>query len=115
MLRAINNEVAITNRSIHDALRSGSLQTDDDAVRTPKTTTPEELAQALKDGKAELSDLKFTKKEVTKKVTKTVPGDYVGQREKQITVNEPLYTEFNWFRNPIAVKWESTKEKPKKP
>ncbi len=115
MLRAINNELAITNDAIHEALRSGAYQTDDDAVRTPKTITPEELAQALKDGKAELSEFRFTKKEVTKEVTKTVPGDYVGQPTKQITVNQPLYTEFNWVRNPVAVKRDATKEKPKKP
>lgn len=111
MWRAIGGETAITCDEI-DAARNAYrkklsiLEQGREAQKVRvaafrEVVAPEELAVAIRDGKAELSDFRWTRRVIEKaKPEKKNSSGGVTQKA------EPEEAEYSWFRDAVVVRWK---------
>lgn len=111
MWRTIGGETAITCDEIDDArnayrkklpiLEQGQLAQKERVAAFREVVTPEELAAAIRDGKAELSDFRWTRRVIEKAKPEKKNG-YGNITQKA----EPEEAEYSWFRDAVGVKWK---------
>lgn len=120
MWRAIGGETAVTGdeivnaRNAHREKMTTSERIADSKANGPgpasyrEVVTPEELAVAIRDGRAELSNFRWTRRVIEKaKIERRNSIGGVTQRA------EPEEAEYSWFREEVPVRW--LKEKPAAP
>ncbi|HZW07558.1 MAG TPA: hypothetical protein VFF65_10585, partial [Phycisphaerales bacterium] len=66
-----------------------------------ESVTPEELAAAIKDGKAELSEFRWVKRVLTKEAFER-KNEHGGTTRQA----RPEEAEYSWVREPVVVKWK---------
>lgn len=120
MWRAADGTVAVTGDEIHNArnVQREKMSISERIADTKangggpaairEVVTAEELAVAIRDGKAELSEFRWTKRVIEKsKVERRNASGGVTQGA------EPEEAEYSWFRTEVPVRW--LKEKPAAP
>ncbi|MDP1662090.1 MAG: hypothetical protein Q8L55_09260 [Phycisphaerales bacterium] len=116
--RAVGGKACITAVELDDARNAhrkklsvaeqGAAAKDAPVAPFREVVTAEELAQAIKDGKAELSEFRWTKRVIEK--------SKIERRDAKGLVTQsaaPEDAEYSWFRTEVPVRW--LKEKPAAP